>query len=257
MLAMEEFLELAETLADQSQALILDYFQKGVAVDMKADRTPVTEADREAERLMRKAIEARFPEHGILGEELGTTHPDAPYQWVLDPIDGTLSFISGVPLFGTLIALKKDGKPILGILNLPVLGERLIGMKDRVNTWNGQEVHVSQTSSLEEASLCVTDMRHVNQHQNGSAFATLAEKVYLSRTWGDCFMYGLLARGKIDIAVDAIMNPWDIQALIPIIEGAGGIITDYQGNAPENGNSMIAANPALHAKVISWLNPAS
>ncbi len=243
-------------LATASGDLIRPYFgAPNLQVDLKADETIVTKADRDAEALMREAIARRFPDHGVLGEEYGTERPDAEFVWVLDPIDGTISFASASPLFGTLIALKHNGVPVLGCIHQPVLHQLLIGDNETA-TLNGTPVHVRPTPSLSAATLLITDIVDVANHQDGPAFEALMRDVKLVRTWGDCYGYLLLATGHADIMADPIMNPWDIAALIPIVQGAGGVITDWQGNDSNGADSILATtSPAMHAEIVTRLNP--
>jgi myo-inositol-1(or 4)-monophosphatase len=243
-------------IAQLSGDLIRPYFgATDLQVDLKPDETIVTKADRDAEALMREAIAKRFPGHGILGEEYGAEHPDAEFVWVLDPIDGTISFASASPLFGTLIALKHNGRPILGCIHQPVLHQLLIG-DNKTATLNSTPVHVRDTPSLSQATLLITDVVDVAKHQNGAAFDALMRDVKLVRTWGDCYGYLLLATGRADIMGDPIMNPWDIAALVPIVQGAGGVITDWQGNDAVDADSILATtDPGLHAEVVARLNP--
>jgi histidinol phosphatase-like enzyme (inositol monophosphatase family) len=243
-------------LATASGDLIRPYFGAAdLQVDLKADETIVTKADRDAEALMREVIARRFPEHGILGEEYGTERPDAEFVWVLDPIDGTISFASASPLFGTLIALKRNGRPVLGCIHQPVLRQLLIGDNETASL-NGAPVHVRHTPSLSGATLLITDVVDVAKHQNCPAFDALMRDVKIVRTWGDCYGYLLLATGHADIMGDPIMNPWDIAALIPIVQGAGGVITDWQGHDANGADSILATtNPTLHAEVVRRLNP--
>jgi len=243
-------------LATASGDLIRPYFGAAdLQVDLKADETIVTKADRDAEALMREAILKRFPDHGILGEEYGAERPDAEFVWVLDPIDGTISFASASPLFGTLIALEHNGRPVLGCIHQPVLRQLLIGDNETA-TLNGAPVHVCHTPSLSQATLLITDVVDVPKHQNGPAFDALLKDVKIVRTWGDCYGYLLLSTGHADIMGDPIMNPWDIAALIPIVQGAGGVITDWQGRDANGADSILAAtNPTLHAEVVRRLNP--
>jgi myo-inositol-1(or 4)-monophosphatase len=225
-----------------------------LAVDTKSDQTPVTIADRGAEELMRRMIAARHPGHGILGEELGPERTDAEFVWVLDPVDGTRAFAAGCPLFGTLIALLHRGQPVLGLIHQPVLNQLLVG-DGRATTLNGRPVHVRPMRRLEDATLLCSDTLSPACHQNGPAFDALARRVKQLRTWGDCYGYLLLVTGGADIMCDPIMNPWDIAALIPVVRGAGGTITDWQGRDPVNAQSIIAAGPALHGEVVALLNP--
>jgi len=225
-----------------------------LAVEMKADRTAVTEADRGAEKLMREAIAHRFPDHGIIGEELGTAHGDAEWVWVLDPIDGTRSFIAGVPLWGTLIGLMHRRQPVLGCIHQPVLDQLVIGDGEKT-TLNGRPAALRPCPGIEDATLLTTDVRSPSKYQDGAAFEALSRRVKDLRTWGDCYGYLLLANGHADIMCDPRMNPWDLLPLIPVIRGAGGRITDWQGNDPVRGTSIVAAGPGIHSQVIAALNP--
>lgn len=252
---LEIFRDFMLELAEKSGDFIRPYFASpDLAIETKSDQTPVTIADRGAEELMRRMIRDRFPGHGILGEELGPENTGAEFVWVLDPIDGTRAFAAATPLFGTLIALMHQGQPVLGVIHQPVLRQIVIG-DGRRTTLNGRPVRVRATALLEDASLLCSDLFSAADHQNGAAFAALGRRVKQLRTWGDCYGYLLVATGWADIMCDPIMNPWDIAALIPVIRGAGGIITDWQGHDPVKATSIVAAVPGLHARVIAELNP--
>lgn len=248
-----EFEEFAKYLAHLSGDVIKRYFRTKLAVDVKSDLSPVTIADRKSEELMREEIAKRFPDHGIIGEESGDYNPEAEYVWVLDPIDGTKSFLCGTTTFGTLIALLKNGEPVLGVINQPILNEFLIGNNQQAML-NDERVFVRDCSNIQEAVLLTTDHFNVGKYRNQQKFDSLARSVRLYRQWGDCFGYYLLATGFADIMIDPIMSIWDSMALIPIIRGAGGVITDYHGNDPVKGNSIVAASAAIHAEVIRTLN---
>lgn len=251
---MSAFLGFARHLAALSGEVIRPYFRADIRVDLKADLSPVTIADMKAEEVMREAILAEFPDHGVIGEEFGTTHPNAPYQWVLDPIDGTKSFISGSYLFGTLIALAYHGRPILGVIHQPLMHDFLVG--DGSHAWlNDRPMRVRACDRLEEAILLNTSHWNVFAHQDGPAFEALTRRVLRYRNWGDCHGYYLVATGGADIMTDPIMNLWDMMALVPIIEGAGGRITDWQGGDPIGGSGIVATNGILHDQVIQLLNP--
>jgi myo-inositol-1(or 4)-monophosphatase len=244
-------------LAAESGAFIRPlYGHRALAVESKADQSPVTAADRGAEELMRGMIRKRYPEHGIIGEEFGSENADAEFVWVLDPIDGTKSFISGVPLWGTLIGLLHEGQPVLGCIHQPVLAQLLIG-DGETTMLNGRVTRMRPCRSLAEATLLTSDTLNLGKYQNGAAADRLASQVKLYRTWGDCYGYLLLASGLADIMLDPIMNPWDIAALVPVIRGAGGVITNWQGASPYPAESTIAAGPELHAQVVAALNAAS
>jgi myo-inositol-1(or 4)-monophosphatase len=252
---LEVFRDFMIELAEKSGDFIRPYFASpDLAIETKSDQTPVTIADRGAEELMRRMIRGRFPGHGILGEEFGPENMEAEFVWVLDPIDGTRAFAAATPLFGTLIALKHQGQPVLGVIHQPVLRQLVIG-DGRRTTLNGRPVRVRGTTRLTEATLLCSDLYSPAEHQNGAAFAALGGRVKQLRTWGDCYGYLLVATGWADIMCDPIMNPWDLAALIPVIRGAGGVITDWQGRDPVNATSIVAAVPGLHAQVIAALNP--
>jgi len=250
---LSEFKKFAHHLADISGEVIRKYFRTDVSVESKKDSSPVTIADKQAEAVMRESIMNNYPAHGILGEEFGSVNQHAEYQWILDPIDGTKSFICGAITFGTLIALVKNNEPILGVINQPILNEFLIGDNIETNL-NGQKVMVRNCDSLSNAVLLTTDHFNIGKYQNQKNFDELAKKVKYYRHWGDCYGYYLVATGYADIMIDPVMSVWDSMALIPVIKGAGGIITDYQGNNPIKGNSIVAAGPVIHSEVISILN---
>lgn len=247
-----DFQSFAVEMARRSGEFILEHFRTDLAVETKADATPVTVADRGAELLMREMIQRRFPDHGVRGEEYPPYQEDARHVWVLDPIDGTKSFVAGVPLFGTLIALLEDGQPILGVIHQPVLGQLLVGDGARA-TLNGRPARVRPRARIEDAVLLTTDFFDIGRHQDGAAFERLARRARLVRTWGDCYGYALLATGHADVMCDPVMAPWDILALIPVVRGAGGVITDWQGGDPVTAKSIVAAGPALHAAVVEAL----
>jgi histidinol-phosphatase len=244
-------------LAERSGDLIRPYFgasPEALGSELKADETIVTHADHEAEALLRELIAKRFPDHGILGEEYGEERGGAEFVWVLDPIDGTISFASGSPLFGTLIALLHNRRPVLGAIHQPVLRQLCLGDGEKT-TLNDKTVRVRQTPRLADATLLVTDVLDVARHQDGAAFEALLRDVKLVRTWGDCYGYLLLATGHADIMCDPIMNPWDIAALIPVVRGAGGVISDWQGKDAVGAQSIVASSTqALHDEVIRRLN---
>ena len=250
---LNEYKLFAKHLSIVSGSVIGHYFRTDVKVDSKSDASPVTIADKKAEELMRKEIMKEFPKHGIIGEEFGKHNENSDYQWVLDPIDGTKSFICGAVTFGTLIALTYNGEPILGIINQPVLKEFLIGDNNTCEL-NGQKVLVRDTKKLSDAVLLTTDHLNIGKYYSQGKFNELIKKVKLYRNWGDCYGYYLLATGYADIMIDPIMNIWDSMALIPVVKGAGGTITDYKGKEAVNGNSIIASVPLIHNEVIKNLN---
>ena len=253
---MKEFKEFFKLLADESGKIINEYFRKNVTIDIKNDDSPVTIADKKAEEIMRELIMKYYPDHGILGEEFGTINEDAEYQWILDPIDGTKSFICGAMSFGTLIALMKNNEPILGLINQPILKEFLIG-DNSTTELNGNRVNVRNCETIDQAVLLTTDYLNIEKYQHFENFWNLAHKVKFSRCWGDCYGYYLVATGFADIMIDPIMSPWDLKAIIPIINGAGGMITDYHGKNANQGSSLVASSKKIHDEIIAILNPSS
>jgi inositol-phosphate phosphatase/L-galactose 1-phosphate phosphatase/histidinol-phosphatase len=250
-------LDLAERLADAAGAIARRYFRQPFAIEDKPDRTPVTVADREAEAAMRALIEARFPADGILGEEHGAIRSDASRLWVLDPIDGTKSFIAGIPLFGTLIALVENGTPVLGVIDQPVLRERWIGRSGQPTHLNGAPVRTRNCATLAAASLYATspDMFDADR----AAFERLKDSVKVARFGADCYAYAQLTSGFIDLVVEADLKPYDYCALVPVIEGAGGSITDWHGKPlglSSDGRVVAAGDPALAAKARALLTAA-
>lgn len=234
------------------------FFKKpldGIGMVSKADASPVTAADLEIEARLRELILQRFPGHGIIGEEHGSENTDAEFVWVLDPIDGTKSFITGVPLFTTLIALQQNGQPECGAIYQPILDELVWG-NNRECFFNGKPVRMRTTAVIADATLLITDARHAVEHHPKANFNALAGEAKFWRTWADGYGYTLLATGYADIMLDPVMNPWDIMAAVPVIRGAGGTITDFAGNDPVRGNSIIAACSALHPLVLKKLSDA-
>lgn len=250
---LNEFKNFSKQLADTSAEIIKQYFRKRITVDSKEDNSPVTIADKRAEEAMREIILKHYPDHGIIGEEFGITNQHAQYKWVLDPIDGTKSFICGALSFGTLIALLKNGEPVLGVYNHPILNDFLIGDNFTAEI-NSELTRVRECKKLSEAVLLTTDYLNIEKYQDINKFNSLIKKVKMYRNWGDCYGYFLLVTGYADIMIDPIMSPWDLLPLIPIIKGAGGTITDYQGKNPIEGKSTVAASPSIHPDIIKILN---
>lgn len=248
-----EFGKFATRLAHVAGERILTYYQKDVEISRKADHSIVTQADREAEQLMRELIRGQYPEHGVLGEEYGKENESAEHVWVLDPIDGTISFAHGSPLFATLIALLRDGQPILGVICNPVLSELCLGDNTSA-TLNDKPVAMRRVLDLSLATLLATDIRGIEQRWGKEPFERLRNQAAVFRTWGDAYGYLMLAAGRADIMMDSKMAPWDILPLIPIVRGAGGVITTWTGGDPVTGDSCVAASRALHADVMNILN---
>jgi inositol-phosphate phosphatase / L-galactose 1-phosphate phosphatase / histidinol-phosphatase len=252
---LDPFLALALELADAAGAAIRPHFRNLATVEEKADLTPVTVADRAAEAAMRVLIETHFPDHGILGEEFGRVRGEAEFVWVLDPIDGTKSFISGVPLFGTLIALTQKRRPILGVIDQPISRERWVGALGRPTTLNGAPIRCRACPHLAAATLFATTPE-MFKGGDAACFARLSAAVKLTRFGADCYAYGLVAAGFVDLVLEAGLKPYDFCAMVPIVEGAGGIATDWRG-APldlhSDGRVLVAGDRRAHQVALGLL----
>ena len=252
---LDSLLTLALHLADAAGAVIRPHFRKPLAISDKPDLTPVTVADRAAEKTMRALIEARFPKHGILGEEFGRVREDAEFIWTLDPIDGTKSFISGIPLFGTLIALALDGRSILGVIDQPVLRERWVGVAGRPSTLNGAAIRCRACPTLAAATLFATTPDMFNG-EDAACFARVSAAAKLTRFGADCYAYGLVATGFVDLVLEASLKPYDFCAMVPIVEGAGGVATDWRGRSlhlASDGRILVAGDRRLHGAALALL----
>ncbi|MGQ0661989.1 MAG: histidinol-phosphatase [Pseudomonadota bacterium] len=251
----DSFLATAERLADTAGAIVRRYFRTPIRVVDKSDRTPVTVADREAEAAMRTIIERSFPAHSVIGEEHGPSNPGASHVWVLDPIDGTKSFITGRPLFGTLVALCRDGRPILGVIDCPALGERWVGRAGRPTTHQGQPVRTRPCPALVQAALyCVSPL--VFSAPDFERFERVRRAVRTPVYGGDCYSYGLVASGFADLVVEAGLKAHDWAAIVPVIEGAGGRMTDWRGRPLElaaDGHVLAAGDARAHAEAMALL----
>ena len=252
------YLALAERLADAAGEVIRPYFRAELNIESKADETPVTIADREAEQAMRAIIEAECPGHGIRGEEFSNREGAGEWCWILDPIDGTKLFITGIPLFGTLIALAHNGKPVIGVVDQPISRERWTGGMDGTARFNGGGIKTNGRDSLASAKLFTTSLYEYSPEQ-ARTFERLAGATALTRQGTDCYAFAMLAMGFVDIVTETNLHEWDLAAHVPIIENAGGVITDWQGRPLRfDGQITIetviaAANPALHAQALAVL----
>jgi len=245
----------ASEIAIRAGAIAARAFRTGLAYDSKADASPVTQADRQTETALRDALQARFPDTGILGEEFGSFGLDRPLVWVVDPIDGTKSFISGVPLFGTLVGLLDHERPVAGVIHMPALAETFTGGRGLGAWFNGQPIRCRETRVLAEAFVCCNDL--------GGLIATepqitqrLLEAPRFLRPTADCYPYGQLAAGWVDAVVDVGLQPYDYLPVVGVVEGAGGVITDWQGQPltrQSDGRVVAAATPELHAALLSVL----
>lgn len=252
-----EFMELAVDMADAARTIALRHFRADVLIEHKADDSPVTIADRETEAVMRSLISKQFPAHGILGEEHGRESLDARYVWVLDPIDGTVSFATGFPTFGTLIALLEDGVPIIGIIDVPVLDDRWVGARGRPSTLNGVPVSTRACASVEQAWLSASSPFMFTEGEQREGFERLRRTSIRRPMYsGNCLSYGLLSSGHLDIVCEADMGPYDYMALAPVIEGAGGRVTDWNGGTltmNSDGTTLATGDPSLHDQCLAIL----
>ena len=227
------------------------HFRDGVKIETKSDGTPVTAADREAERELRRLLAKAFPSHAILGEEEGETNAGASHRWIIDPIDGTKSFVAGVPLWGVLVALEIRGDPVVGVIHMPALGETISAARGEGCSRDGWPCHVSDTTRVEDAIVVTTSPRQMRRDAPG--YAALAERARLERGWSDCYAYALAASGRVDVAVDSKVKPWDLAAIVPIVEEAGGRITDWRGERTIHSGNVLITNGLLHDEVLAAL----
>lgn len=257
----ESLTTFAGRLADAARAVILPYFRTVMPVDDKADLwggakgyDPVTEADRGAEAAIRALIEAEYPDHGILGEEYGEKKGESPLTWVLDPIDGTRAFITGLPIWGTLIALNDGDQPVIGIMDQAFTGERYVG--NAAGAFLGaRPLAVRPCPDLAHARLMTTSPHLFRTAESLAAFQRVAGKAQLVRYGGDCYAYAMVASGHVDAVIETNLEPYDIQALIPIVRGAGGQVTSWTGGDAQNGGSVVATGDRrLHDQILALLN---
>jgi len=249
-------LETALAIARRAGALTLEYFNRGnYAVERKGDATPVTDADRGAEQLLRADLAARFPDDGVLGEEFPERPGSSGFRWIVDPIDGTKSFITGVPLYGTLIGLEHHGRSVLGVIHLPALDETLWGLAGG-DAWFARgadaprPARVSTRATLAESVFCTSEVASFAKRGSADAYHALEAAARITRTWGDCYGYSLVATGRADVMVDPLMSVWDAAALQPILEAAGGTFTDWRGRPTIHAGEGIATNGLLQAETL-------
>jgi histidinol phosphatase-like enzyme (inositol monophosphatase family) len=254
-----DFMAFIGRLATASGETILPFFRTSLSIDNKSashDFDPVTEADRAAEAVMRRLIQENFPQHGIVGEEFGNEREDSEYVWVLDPIDGTKSFIAGFPIWGTLIALLHQGTPVFGMMHQPFIGERFSGDSGSahyVGLSGERKLAVRRCASLKDATSFTTSPLLMKEADR-AAFRRIEQGVRLSRYGGDCYSYCMLAAGHLDLVVETELKAYDIAALIPIITGAGGVVTTWDGKPAQGGGRIIAAgDPRVHEAAMKLL----
>ncbi len=251
-LDLQHRLEVAIEACRQAGKITLAYFQNNVAVEDKADGSPVTIADRRAEAAIGETLAAHFPDDGILGEEGGLTKGKGG-QWIIDPIDGTKSFICGVPLYAGLLAYEHEGQALIGVMNFPALGEMLWAGRGLGCYWNGSRAHVSTTKNLSDARVMCSDFAMLAEVAGMDALQKLFKKTKMHRTWGDAYGYALVATGRADIMIDPKMAVWDNGPLLPILEEAGGRFTTWDGVATIHGDNSIGTNGVLHEEAMKTL----
>jgi histidinol phosphatase-like enzyme (inositol monophosphatase family) len=242
--------EKALSWAQEAGAITLQHFGTVLSSDTKGDGTPVTMADRAAETFLRDKIKSVYPDHGILGEEFGETNSGASIRWILDPIDGTRSFMRGVPIYGVLIGVEVDGTPAVGVAHFPALSETVGAARGHGCLWNGRPARVSSIQTLPDAAALTTDPVELLEGPAAAGWETLVRETSLARTWGDCYGHILVATGRAEIMIDPILSPWDAAPFIPILEEAGGRFTDLKGNPRLDGGSGVSTNGLLHDRVL-------
>jgi histidinol phosphatase-like enzyme (inositol monophosphatase family) len=250
---LQEIVDFASDAARAAGEFTLKHFRTGVAVETKADNTPVTIADRGAEELLRERIEKAFPGHGILGEEFGEKKGREPGRWILDPVDGTFSFICGVPLYCNLVGFEWEGEMVVGVINVPAVGEIVSAAKGLGCTWNGEPARVSDVSELSNARLSVTSAKLHVEHGRYEAYRRIRDACAADRGWPDAYGYVLLATGRVDVVLDPIMSVWDNAALLPVVIEAGGTFTDWKGNATHIAPEAVATNGHLFDAVMEGI----
>jgi histidinol phosphatase-like enzyme (inositol monophosphatase family) len=251
---LEEVLGFAAAVARQAGRLTLEHFQTGVAVEQKEDDSPVTVADRGAETLLVDLIKERFPEDAVLGEEFGERPGTSNRRWIIDPIDGTKSFVHGVPLYGVMLGVEVDDVPSVGVVYLPGLDEMVCAARGLGCTWNGRPARTSDVSDIERAVLLCTDFEDLDVHGKGEAYRRLRREVAFARGWGDCYGHVLVATGRAEVMLDPVMNVWDCAALPPILEEAGGTFTDWRRNRTIRGGDAVSTNGALFDEVMARIS---
>ncbi|MBZ0159277.1 histidinol-phosphatase [Candidatus Methylomirabilis sp.] len=254
---LQQLLDFAVEAAREAGEIVMEYFQTALTPERKPDRTLVTAADRKAEERLRALIREAYPDHGILGEEFGEQQSGSGRTWIIDPLDGTASFVHGVPLFGVLLGLEVDGEIVLGVANLPALNELVSAGRGLGCFWNGRRATVSGVDDLKEALLLYTDGANFEPHGRDAAFRHLIAATRMHRSWGDCYGHILVATGRAEVMLDPAMNIWDCAALLPILLEAGGTFTDWQGRPTVRGGNAISTNTRLFDQVMQAVKTAN
>ncbi len=250
---LKEILEFAVDATREAGRLTLGYFREGVRVETKADDSPVTIADRVAEELLRERIAKAFPGHGILGEEFGEQEGSEPARWILDPVDGTFAFVSGVPLYTNLVGLEWRGEMVLGVINAPAVSELVCGAKGLGARWNGRPARVSEVARLSEARIATTSTRLLARHGREAAYRRLRRCCREERGWPDAYAFLLLATGRVDVVLEGIMSVWDNAAPAAVVTAAGGSFTDWRGRPTHRAPEALATNGRLLDAVLERL----
>jgi histidinol-phosphatase len=248
---LQALLDFALDAAWQAGRITLGHFQTGVAVERKQDDSPVTIADKESEKKLRELIGRYWPDHGILGEEYGQSANAGEYTWIVDPIDGTKSFVQGVPLYAVLVALTQGQSSVVGVAHFPALNETVYAARGLGCYWNGRRAHVSPVNDIKKAVLLGSEMAVRDNVARSNGWQRLVEATYMQRTWGDAYGYALVATGRAEIMVDPVVKVWDCAPFQVILEEAGGTFTDWNGTPTFSGGESVATNGALFDQVMA------
>lgn len=246
-------LEAARACATRAGQVTLRHFGGVLDAEAKTDGTPVTVADHEAEALIRAMVRERFPDHGVLGEEMGEDRPDARVRWLVDPIDGTKAFMQGVPLYGVLIGIEIDGVPAVGVAHFPALSQTVSAARGHGCYWNGAVARVSTVDRISQAVVLTTSLDRSHDRPTSPGLSALTRRARVARTWGDCYGHALVATGRADVMVDPRLSPWDAGPLLTILTEAGGRFTDVTGRESIHGGSGVSTNGLLHEAVLEAL----
>ena len=244
----KDLLEFAVEVAHAAGRTTLEKFQTRLRVETKSDASPVTIADRNSEAVARELIEERFPSDGIIGEEFGQRNSGAVRRWIIDPIDGTLSFVQGVPLYGVLVAVEEGDEALVGVIHFPALAETVCAARGEGCWWNDAPARVSETGDVEQALVVCTHAEEIERRGYADGWDALRHRARMVRTWGDCYGHALVATGRAEVMVDPVLARWDTPALKPVVEEAGGVYTDWSGAATQLSDSGISTNRALAAE---------
>lgn len=247
---LRDLLDFAVESAQRAGRATLGYFNADPDVELKTDKSPVTIADRSAEEILRTGIERAYPDHGILGEEFGDKAGTTPARWILDPIDGTVSFVCGAPFYSVLVGLEWSGEMIVGVIHLPALGETVYAARGLGCYCNGRRARVSNVQDLAQARLSCTSVKLLYDHNRGGAYERLRDACYADRGWADAYGYAMLATGRADVVLDPVMSIWDTAALLPVVTEAGGTFTDWNGTTTHTAPEAVATNGHLFEPVM-------